>query len=93
MKIKHVGASLVILFVLLSVSSCNRVDKDAKKSAKYTNQSIKQAQELDFEKAKDSYHKAENIKQKYVDNNKKTVKFNDLYKKYRDQGKLIKKSE
>lgn len=93
MKIKHVGASLVIFFVLLSVSSCNRVDKDAKKSAKYTNQSIKQAQELDFEKAKDLYHKAENIKQKYVDNDKKEVKFNDLYKKYRDQGKLIKKSE
>ncbi len=93
MKRKYVEISLIVLFTIFGVSACNRVKRDAKKSARYTNQSIEQAQELDFEKAQELYYKAEKIKQKYSDREKKRVKFNDLYRKYRDQDWSLEKND
>ena len=87
MQNKSFHKLFVVVLLLFSVISCNRVEKDAKKSAKYTNQSIEQARELDFENAEKSYNKSKEINWKYEDKGKKTDKFNKLYKMYRDKDK------
>lgn len=72
--------------------SCGGVNSDAKKAAGLTNKSIEQSVELDFEKSEKSYKKAQGIIRKY-DGHKKSEKFHQLYREYRDKGKVTTQTE
>lgn len=80
---------LYISLALFSVPfiSCGSVNSDAKKAAELTNKSIEQSVNLDFEKAEKNYKKARQIILKYEEH-KKSEKFHQLYREYRDKGKL-----
>lgn len=80
---------LVIIVMLAALfAACNSMDKDAKKAAQLTNQSIEEMTKLDLTEAQTSYRKAQNIISKYNEKGKAN-EFLPLYRKYRDQGKYI----
>lgn len=78
--------TLIACFAILS--ACGGVDSDAKKAAKLTQKSIEQSAALELGKAEKSYKAAQKIMQKY-DDHRKAQKFQELYRKYRDEGKTI----
>ena len=62
------------------------MDSDAKKAASLINKSIEQSDDLKFEKAEKTYHKAQKIINKYVEKNK-TTEFYEHFANYRDKEK------
>lgn len=87
MKTLHIKYLFLILTAFISLS-CNRMEKDARKAAELTNKSIEYLQELDMKKSQETYKKSQEIINKY-DEKGKSADFLPLYKKYRDEEKII----
>ena len=77
---------LAITFLLMLTVSCNTMDSDAKKAASLINESIEQTHALELEHAEKSFLKAQEIINKYKDNDK-TEEFYQLFVTYRDKEK------
>lgn len=75
----------IALILMISVS-CGRVKSDAKKAAKYTEQSLIKTNQMKMKDAEKYFLKSQQIIQKY-ESHKKADKFYDLYQQYRDEGK------
>ncbi len=84
-KIKLSG----ILFFAALALSCSRVESDARKAAKYTDESIEKSLELKFEEAKKLYDKSQKIIGKYDSTNEESEKFFKHYREYRDGEKTV----
>ena len=79
-KIKYAVLSLFVLMIV----SCNSMKSDAKKAATLVNKSIEQSHDLKFDKAEKSYLKAQEIINKYKEENK-TEEFYELFIAFRDK--------
>lgn len=62
------------------------MDSDAKKAASLINKSIEQSDNLKFEKAEKTFHKAQEIINKYVEKDK-AIEFYERFANYRDKEK------
>jgi hypothetical protein len=74
----------IFVCIFCACISCNSMSKDARKAAKFTNESIRQMHELKFDEAEKSFNKAQKIIRKYNENGK----FEDFlpeYRRYRDK--------
>ena len=88
---KQFSKLFVGIAVLLFVA-CSSVSSDAKKAAKYANQSIEKTNELKLQEAEKLYKKSQKIIKKY-ESGKKSAKFFELYQQYRDKGKTFPKEQ
>lgn len=76
----------LLIFSGVISSSCNRMDCDAEKAAKFTNRSIQKMDELKFRESEELYKKSQDIIRKYMES-EKAVEFDERYRTYRDSGK------
>ena len=65
---------------------------DARKAAKYTNESIEKSMNLKLEESKKMYDKSQKIIEKYR-SSKESDKFFEYYRRYRDEGKIQKEEQ
>ena len=80
------------VFLVICPISCNRVKSDARKAAKYTNESIEKSINLKLEESKKMYDKSQKIIEKYR-SSKESDKFFEYYRRYRDEGKIQKEEQ
>lgn len=81
-KLKYI---LIAAVVLLTVS-CSSMESDAKKAASLVDKSIEQSHELKFKEAEETYLKAQEIINKYIEKDKATEFFKH-FAEYRDKEK------
>ena len=77
---------IIIVAVLLLTVSCNSMKSDAKKAASLVEKSIELSHDLKFEKAEETYLKAQEIINKYMEK-EKAAEFFEHFAEYRDKEK------
>ena len=73
-----------VAVVMLLMFACSSVESDAKKAASLINKSMEQTQNLQLDKAEETYLKAQDILKKYADDDKK-IEFYECFVEYRDK--------
>ena len=76
----------IIAIALFASMSCSSISSDAKKAASLINKSIKQTHALKLDDAEKTYQKAQQIIDKYKEE-EKSEKFLKLFAEYRDKEK------